>query len=61
MKEPETLDIKFIQKHFPETLENIRWYREALHWGVWKYEKEYLIESMKICKNAMQRDIDKLL
>ncbi len=57
----ENIDIKFIHKHFPNTLQNIRWYREALHWTSSEIEKEYLIECMKICKNAMEIDINNLL
>ena len=61
MKDKQYLDIKFIHKYFPNTLENIRWYRELKHWNIDELEKRYLIECLRLNQCAMQEDLDKLL
>ena len=56
----DNIDIKFIHKYFPETLENIRAYREILHWDITDQDKEYLKSCIRCNLQAYNNDIIKL-
>ena len=57
----DNIDIKFIHKYFPNTLENMRAYREVLHWDITDQDKEYLKSCMSANRQAYNNDYIRLI